>query len=154
MAMSIRKYAEHRGVSHTAVRKAIESGRIQREPAGGIDPKKADVQWESQTRPGQTHTQAVQPADDPGGTSYHRARAVREAYAARLTKLEYEERSGKLVDADEIRVTIFNQGRLFRDRMQQIPRRMAPLVAAENDARVVEEMLDSAVREALEELSR
>src|SRR5690606_16079703 len=44
-------YARMRGVSETAVRKAIASGRISVEPDGTIDPVKADAQWDTQTDP-------------------------------------------------------------------------------------------------------
>ena len=50
MSMSIREYARHRGVSHTAVRKAIQAGRIQQEADGGIDPARADASWANNTR--------------------------------------------------------------------------------------------------------
>ncbi|WP_347268142.1 elements of external origin [Paracoccus sp. (in: a-proteobacteria)] len=51
MGMSRRQYAAYRGVSHTAVGKAIASGRIIPEPDGSIDPVKADRQWDAQTDP-------------------------------------------------------------------------------------------------------
>ena len=51
MGMSRRQYAAHRGVSHTAVGKAISSGRISLEPDGSIDPVTADRQWDAQTDP-------------------------------------------------------------------------------------------------------
>ena len=57
MGISIRAYAAHRserglpGGSHTAVRKAIQSGRITQEPDGSIDPGRADAQWAGQTDP-------------------------------------------------------------------------------------------------------
>jgi hypothetical protein len=57
MGLSIRAYAQHRaargfpGATHTAVRKAIQSGRIRSEPDGTIDPAKADRDWERQTDP-------------------------------------------------------------------------------------------------------
>jgi hypothetical protein len=51
MGLSRRQYVARRGVSETAVRKAIASGRIQAEPDGTIDPAKADAQWASQTDP-------------------------------------------------------------------------------------------------------
>lgn len=51
MGVSRRKYAEMRGVSHTAVSKAVASGRITVEADGTIDPVKADAQWDSQTDP-------------------------------------------------------------------------------------------------------
>ncbi|MGB3537911.1 MAG: elements of external origin [Mesorhizobium sp.] len=51
MGMSRRAYAAHRGVSETAVRKALASGRITLEADGSIDPAKADAQWDRQTDP-------------------------------------------------------------------------------------------------------
>ena len=51
MGMSRRQYAAHRGVSHTAVGKAIATGRISLEADGTIDPVKADKQWDAQTDP-------------------------------------------------------------------------------------------------------
>ncbi|AUM72967.1 elements of external origin [Paracoccus jeotgali] len=51
MGLSRRQYAAHRGVSHTAVAKAIASGRITLEADGSIDPVKADRQWDAQTDP-------------------------------------------------------------------------------------------------------
>ena len=51
MGVSRRQYATLRGVSETAVRKAIASGRITTEPDGTIDPTRADAQWNRQTDP-------------------------------------------------------------------------------------------------------
>ena len=186
MGLSIRAYAQHRGVSHTAVAKAIKAGRISVEPDGKIDPAKADAQWARNTLPSQNlNTGAVKPAakvatppvSTPVSTApvatrevqapletraaapdYQTSRAIREAYAARLAKLEFEERTGKLLNADEVKVKYFNLARLLRDRIQQIPRKLAPqivaAVVAQPDQRVVEDLLMEAIREALEELSR
>jgi hypothetical protein len=186
MGLSIRAYAQHRGVSHTAVAKAIKAGRISVEPDGKIDPAKADAQWARNTLPSQNlNTGAVKPApkvatppvSTPVSTApvanrelqppletraaapdYQTSRAIREAYAARLAKLEFEERTGKLLNADEVKVKHFNLARLLRDRIQQIPRKLAPqivaAVVAQPDQRVVEDLLMEAIREALEELSR
>lgn len=60
--MSRRQYAAHRGVSETAVRKALATGRISLESDGTIDPAKADRQWDSQTDPAKQrgpHAQAM-----------------------------------------------------------------------------------------------
>jgi hypothetical protein len=45
VGISIRAYARERGVSDTAVRKAIKVGRITPEPDGTINPATADAQW-------------------------------------------------------------------------------------------------------------
>ena len=177
MGLSIRAYAQHRGVSHTAVAKAIKAGRISVEPDGTIDPAKADAQWARNTLPSQSLNIGAKkpaakvetpPVSTPVSTppletraaapDYQTSRAIREAYAARLAKLEFEERTGKLLNADEVKVKHFNLARLLRDRIQQIPRKLAPqivaAVVAQPDQRVVEDLLMEAIREALEELSR
>ena len=51
MGLSIRAYARHRGVSHVAVKKAIDTGRIRPLPDGTIDPAAADAQWAANTAP-------------------------------------------------------------------------------------------------------
>ena len=171
MGISMRAYAQQRGVSHEAVRKAIASGRIHPEPDGSIDPIKADAQWDRHTRTAPPTTpkantsrasapppQSPQTSDDTRGVDYHKARAVRETYAARLAKLDFEERSAKLISKDEADTEFFTLARQLRDRMQQIPRKVAPeivaLVVATPDVRGVTDLLDAAIREALEDLSR
>ena len=51
MGLSIRAYARHRGVSHVAVKKAIDTGRITPLPDGTMDPVVADAQWAANTTP-------------------------------------------------------------------------------------------------------
>lgn len=84
MGLSIRGYAEHRralgllGASHTAVRKAIASGRIQPLEDGTIDPALADAQWARQTDPSQqreaaSHEAAVDSARETAARPGQRA---------------------------------------------------------------------------------
>ena len=51
MGVSWRSYAAQRGVSESAVRKAIATGRITTLPDGTIDPARADFEWGTQTDP-------------------------------------------------------------------------------------------------------
>jgi pyruvate/2-oxoglutarate dehydrogenase complex dihydrolipoamide acyltransferase (E2) component len=90
--LSLRGYAKHRGVSLSAVQKAIKSGRITTTTDGQIDSAQADAKWEKRTRPGQKRAAAVRtviPAPEPprtdaaGGLDYFKARAIRESYLAR-----------------------------------------------------------------------
>src|SRR5262249_34600236 len=157
--LTIRGYARHRGVSHTAVRKALATGRITQDAEGGIDPALADRQWSQSTdlsKPLNSVTGVPKKRRAPGApsdplgsrgseddalsdpvesgaprlvSSYAASRAAREAYLARLAKLEFEQRSGKLVDADEVRAQIFALGRRLRDALLGIPDRLAPVLA-------------------------
>ena len=64
MGLSIRAYARHRGVSHVAVKKAIDTGRITPLPDGTIDPVAADAQWAANTTPTRRSVTA-EPKDAP-----------------------------------------------------------------------------------------
>jgi len=93
--------------------------------------------------------------DLPGasGVDYSRARAVRENYMARMSKLDFEERTGKLVSRDEIQVAAFNKFRTFRDGMLNLPDRLAAVLAAESDSAKVHELLATEIRKALLEFA-
>lgn len=116
------KRRRHRGVSHTAVQKAVQSGRISTLPDGCIDPALADQEWDRNT---------AYPDGESGVSQYSKARAVFMHYKARLAKLEYEERVGMLVSKAEVQVAGFNTGRRIRDNMLNIPDRVVGAVAAE-----------------------
>jgi hypothetical protein len=83
--------------------------------------------------------------------SLAQSKAVREAYMARLARLEFEERSGKLVSADDVKVRWFKRIKAAQTRILGIPAacksRAADLPLA------VVAMIDSVCREALEDLA-
>ena len=165
--VSLRAYSRHRGVSLRAVQKAIQSGRITTTAEGKIDIAAADARWDRNTAPRpsslplpsarQQHpdlSEAIKTDTAvPPGLDYSRARAVRENYMARLAKIEFEERSGKLISRDEVKVAAFNRFRVFRDRMLNIPDRVAAVLAAEHDSRSVHDILSAEIRKALEEFA-
>ncbi len=174
--ISLRAYARHRGVSLRAVQKAIQSGRIKTGEDGRIDAAVADSDWTKNTglrmqvrtrKPAATSshdairrsTGSVTPEQLEAvprlesGTEYTRARAVRETYQARITKIEYEERSGRVVSRDEVQVATFNKFRTFRDGMLNIPDRVAAMLAAETDPAKVHQLLSTEIRKALQEFS-
>lgn len=76
MGVSRRKYAEMRGVSHVAVMKAIQTGRITTLPDGSIDPETANRQWTAQTDP------AFQRGDHSTRQGVESAREVRKGFKA------------------------------------------------------------------------
>ena len=66
---------------------------------------------------------------------------MREAFRAKMAKLEYEEKSGTLTEAAKVRQDAFKAGRIIRDELLAIPDRMADVLAAEDDPRKVRELL-------------
>jgi hypothetical protein len=166
--LSLRAYAKHRGVSLAAVQKAIRSGRIATTADGSIDSERADADWSAKTRPGQKRRSPapamvapVMPFVEPprndaggaGGLDYFRARAIRESYLARLAKIEFEEKSAKLISRDEVQVAAFTKARTVRDSLLNIPDRLAATLAAESEADKVHQMLTLEIRKALDELA-
>jgi len=155
--VSLRAYAKHRGVRLSAVQKAIQTGRIQTTPDGRIDSEQADADWEARTRPGQgraAHRGTEPPRTDAaGGLDYFKARAIRESYLARLAKIEFEEKTAKLVSRDEVQVAAFTLARTVRDNLLNLPDRLAALLASESDADRVHQILTEEIRKALDELA-
>ena len=95
------------------------------------------------------------PAGDPGRlvASYAGSRAAREGYNARLAKLEFEQRSGKLVDADQVKAQLFALGRRARDTLLGVPDRLAPILAGETDQAVIHRLLTEEITRGLSELT-
>jgi hypothetical protein len=151
---SQRAYARERGVAHRAVQVAIQTGRITTLPDGRIDSEAADKQWRKNTR---EHAPMIGHEDEDahgfGASQYSKARAVREHYQARLAKLEYEEKVGKLVSKDEVQVAAFNRFRQYRDHLLNIPDRLAAMLAAETDPAKCYEILATEIRKALNEFA-
>ncbi len=84
-SISIRAYAKHRGVSDTAVRKALKAGRIQLDTDGKINIAAADLAWDD-TASARVRTSGCEPANlegaNPGSGSHPARGANREPTAA------------------------------------------------------------------------
>jgi len=85
--------------------------------------------------------------------SYAQSRAVREAYQARLAKLDYEQRSGKLIEVDKVKASAFRTARTVRDGLLNLPDRVAHELAHETDPARVHLRLSKEIRTVLEALS-
>ncbi len=152
MDLSIKDYALHRSTSITAVRKAIKSGRITLNKNNKLDSNVADRQWLDNTDPAKQRKEANEASSY--GPNYHQSRAIKEAYNARLTKLQFEKESKKLISVDEVKISSFNAGRMVRDRILNIPDRVIPNLIGKTDIFEMKEILKAELLKALEELSK
>lgn len=176
--LSIRAYARQRGVSHVAILKAAKAGRITLVD-GKVDPTTADQQWAANTNPGQGHAaaskasaatlEAAKAAAGPGesrppggqgggngavaGPTYAVQRAIREGYMARLARIEYEMKTGKLVEADKVRVKAFNAARKAREMLLGLPDRLSPQLAGETNTFEIHRILTEELRRICTEIS-
>jgi hypothetical protein len=85
-------------------------------------------------------------------TTYIQAKTAREVFEARLSQLEYEERSGKLIRADVVRSKLAKCFSGIREGLMQIPGRMSPVLAAESDAERINVLLMRELGQVLEQL--
>ena len=182
MGISIRAYARHRGVTDTAVHKAIRSGRVTPEADGTIDADKADAQWERNTSAPKTGTQrpvvkvkvpdvdgggversssgttagigVTGSASVGGGTSLLQARTVNEVVKAQTNKVRLARLKGELVDRPQAIAHVFKLARSERDAWLNWPARISAQMAAklEVDTHTMHVALDTALREHLQEL--
>jgi hypothetical protein len=173
MGLSIRAYARHRGVSHVAVKKAIDSGRITPEADGTLDPQRADAEWAKNTEAPRAGTRARlvgatvpqetavgTPAGDAhtalptGGASLLQARTVNEVVKAQTNKVRLAQLKGELVDRAQAIAHVFKLARAEREAWINWPNRITPILAAELgiDEHTLFVALDVAVRVHLEDL--
>jgi hypothetical protein len=110
-----------------------------------------------QTRLPTNTEEADQPpaAATPGtGPSLATSRAVREAYQARLAKLEWEQKVGKLVEADQVKVRAFNMARAARDALMTMPDRLAPILASSTDVIEVHRLMLEDIERTCQQLAQ
>lgn len=162
--VNLSEYGRKRGVSTEAVRRAIQSGRIKnavsRDAKGNpkIDPAIADQEWEANTSDNRgwnarENAKVTAEKDTQVSGTLNQSRAIKEAYLARLAKLEYEEKSGKLVPAADVKNEAFKVARVVRDNMLNIPDRISAELAATTDTVQIHKLLTDEIRKALEAIS-
>lgn len=180
--MGLREYARRRGCSPSSVSRAIAEHRlvesIRRDSKGHprIDSELADFEWTQNTDPGKQRScsgdvreggvieenrrqtslrsRPLAPDESERLPSFEESRARREAYAAKLKKLEYEEAAGILLRKDEVREAAFDVSRTIRDQLQVLPYRLGPILAVESDEFVVRARMEEEIHMALENLAR
>jgi hypothetical protein len=129
------EYAELRGCSGRAVRKAIATGRLVdgATRVGGrwkINPALADAEWLQNTAPqfqrekkagGRVKGPPAAPLKLP---SQAQAAAARTMYQAKLLELDLKERQAVLVPKADVDRVWFEEGRRVRDAVRRTPQQM------------------------------
>lgn len=180
--VSAAKFADIIGVSRQRVSRAIAAGLLSESvrrketdsevPRYEVDVERGKQEWAAKADASRvTHKQASLfdnvPEDDdssdtgaagpvtplpPGIPDFHHSKAIREAYNARLAKIEYEERAGKLVPADTVRLEAAKVARHVRDNLMGLPLRVCAELAHMNEARQIAIYLEGQIADALKGL--
>lgn len=135
------EYARHAGISKQAVGKAVKRGQIPLRPDGKVDFESADLARSRNLNPARDLAasdrksvggdQGDPPASPPeqAGLSFNDARTAREAFQAKLSKLEYERKIGELISRQEVADALVTAGRAIRNKLDALPNMADELVA-------------------------
>ena len=165
------EYARRRGCTETAVRRAVNDGRITLID-GKVDPVAADAQWARNTRV----RAGSRPADDAnltgagsssGGSgaassgdsprddpdAYWAVKARREKAEADMAELKLAEQLGELVRAADVRAAHSKRVAGLREAILQIPARLAAVLAAETDQGKCHDVLQAELHAVLQQVT-
>ena len=158
--LSQSEFARNQGWSRQYVAKLVKSGKIKLNN-GKIDSDAALTAIDAQSEPstvlrskpsGQTVIPAT-PTDSRQAVDFVTARTMREAFKAKMAKMEYEEKAGKLTDASKVKEDAYRAGRIVRDALLGLPDRFSDVLAAETDPVKVRQLLMDEFESILNELS-
>lgn len=164
--MNLSEYAESRGKSYQTLARWAQQGRLTELKKKGKawvidDPQALDQEVAAAkspdrggSKPGDNIDASLkrQQADERAIPSFARSRAIREAFAAKLSELEFKQRSAKLVDKSELQIKLAKMHMSVRDALRTVPDRVAPILSAETDQAKVHRILLKEIGQALEGL--
>ncbi len=106
--MNQREYAAHRNVTPQRINALVSDGRIQVENDGKIDVAKADLQLDGTADAALARYQKMSATG-----SLTEARTASESYRGRLLELDYRQRTGEVLDAEDARRAMETLGEML-----------------------------------------
>lgn len=161
--MSQAEYARHRRKSRQYISQLAKAGVLVMR-GGKIDVRASDTVLDdkpvdevnespfapSTAAPPRTAADSLPQA---GGASFGQARTIEMVFRAKLRRLEFETKQGRLIEAEAVRKTIADAVRSLRDGILGLPDRLATVLAAESDSKKVHVTLKAELSRELEALA-
>lgn len=145
--ITVGEYARKHGMTPANISRAIRQGRIKVLRHDGhrpfFDEAQADRDWRN--RKDEKHSGAI--------PSLNESKARAEFFKAEKAEVELERIKTRLVDADLVRRQAFGLARKARDRLMNVPDRIAAEIAAESDARRCHAILAREISDVCREIS-
>jgi len=160
--MTKSEYAKHRGVSKPYITKLAKNGVLVLR-GGKVDVRASDtvlddkpvedVDPPAQFSPAGPPPRAVAEPLGQAGASFGQARTIEMVFRAKLRRLEFETKQGRLIEAEAVRKTVADAVRSLRDGILGLPDRLATVLAAESDSKKVHVTLKTELSRELEALA-
>ena len=165
--MTKAEYARHRGVSKPYITKLAQNGVLVMR-GGKVDVRATDTVLDDKpvddvepppaARPPASAPPSRSAADtlpQAGGASFGQARTIEMVFRAKLRRLEFETKQGRLIEADAVRRRIAENVRALRDGLLGLPDRITSSIAAETgmEHRKVHVLLTTEITRELEALA-
>jgi hypothetical protein len=138
--MTQAEYARHRGKSRQYISRLAKAGVLVMQ-AGKVDVASSDAVLDDRPEPVSERVTSSPAEVAPAGTTFAQAKTADMVFKAKLRKMEYDVRMGKLVEAEIVKQRWSAILRLIVDRIFAWPNRLAPEVAALTDERQVREAI-------------
>jgi hypothetical protein len=154
-AMTKREYAVHRGVSKPYITKLAKNGFLVLR-GGRVDVRTSDTILDDKpvddVDPPPAQASPAGPPPRPAaeslgqaGASFGQARTIEMVFRAKLRRLEFETKQGRLIEAEAVRS--------LRDGILGLPDRLATVLAAESDSKKIHVTLKTELSRELEALA-
>lgn len=151
------------GVSKQRILDAIKSGLLSESVRTGkkgertvylIDEASGIKEWADNIDPSKQRDtdKAKSTKELATDSNYKKAKAAKEFFGAKLAELDYNERAGKLVNADRVKAESFKIGRRVRDALLAVPERVAAELASMEEPREIAIYLKEQLAAALKDL--
>jgi len=149
--MSQAEYARHRAKSRQYISRLAKAGVLVMR-GGKVDAAASDAVLDDRPEPVSERIVSAPAEVTPSGATFAQAKTADMVFKAKLRKMEYDVRMGKLVEAELVKQRWSAIYRLIVDRILAWPNRLAPEVAALTDERQVREAILREVRALVNDL--
>lgn len=156
------EFAKLLGKDKSYVTRLKQAGRLVMTADGLVDVEKSQALIAATSDPSRNAPASLPVSDQQHtannethiGDSYQTSKAVNEKYKALTAKLEYERASGKLVEAEAVRLFAADLGATFRGALEILPDRISAELVPLSDIDAIRAVLVEAFEQVLLDLSQ
>ena len=163
--ISIREFAKRAGCDEKVVRRKVQTGHMTRRSSGKLDPAYLSVDWRRGEHPTvRTADSSSTNADSLASLplkyfegrklwSIVEAERVKENYAARLKKLQFDQQCAQVVEIDDVIEHVRAEYKIVRDAFVGLGASVAEQIVVSRDPEQIHSLIDDEIHRRLTVLS-